>query len=516
MMSAVDAPTGRSPVTFARVDGVAIAYQTWGHGEVRLLLVPPFAQNIELAWERPEFRDLFTRLGSFATVMHFDKRGTGASDRAERMPTVDQRVEDTVAVMSAAGWQSAHVVGISEGGPVAIALAATYPDRVQSLTLFGSGARTIGDETETERAGRLAGFTYFRDRWGTEDTVTLEVFAPSVANDPGYRAWEPRYERQSATPAAIGQLLEMVDVIDVRPLLGQVAAPVLLLHRLDDHVVSIDRSRETHALLPTARLVELAGTDHMPHVGDTSMWIDQLEQFVTGTITRHSPGTVRRDVRIETMEGFRVIDRGQPVPASAWGSRQARQVCKRLVAALGRPVPRDELADMLWPDELDDARRGARLSVVLSNVRRVLDGGLIADRDAVRLDLDAVSVDLVELELAIERGDDDGIVEGYRGVVFPEDAYEQWAIGPARRVSVAVAGARRRLATAALRDGRSDDAVGHAIALLDLDGYDERAHELLVSSLTAAGRHGEAQRAIEHYESVMHELGLVPSDLAWS
>ena len=169
---------------------------------------------------------------------------------------------------------------------------------------------------------------------------------------------------------------------------------------------------------------------------------------------------------------------------------------------------------MLWPDELDDARRGARLSVVLSNVRRVLGGGLIADRDAVRLDLDAVSVDLVELELAIERGDDDGIVDGHRGVVFPEDTYEEWAIGPARRVSVAVAGARRRLATAALRDGRNDDAVGHAIALLDLDRYDERAHELLVRSLKAAGRHGEAQRAIEHYESVMHELGLVPSDLA--
>ncbi|HTH05402.1 MAG TPA: hypothetical protein VL916_06010, partial [Ilumatobacteraceae bacterium] len=79
------------------MDGVAIAYQTFGDGPARLTVIPPFAQNIELTWERPEFRTYFARLGAFATVLHFDKRGTGASDRADRMPTTDQRVEDTMA-----------------------------------------------------------------------------------------------------------------------------------------------------------------------------------------------------------------------------------------------------------------------------------------------------------------------------------------------------------------------------------------------------------------------------------
>src|SRR5688500_9103804 len=92
-----------SPIRFARVDGAAIAYQTWGAGPAHLVAVPPLAQNIELTWERPEYRALFARLGRFAHVLHFDKRGTGASDRTDRMPTVDQRVEDLVAVMDAAG-----------------------------------------------------------------------------------------------------------------------------------------------------------------------------------------------------------------------------------------------------------------------------------------------------------------------------------------------------------------------------------------------------------------------------
>ena len=145
-------PDGRSPIRFARVDGAAIAYQTWGEGPTAVVAVPPLAQNIELAWERPEYRALFVRLGGFARVLHFDKRGTGASDRTDHMPTVDQRVEDLVAVMRAAGVDRAHLLGLSEGGPVAIALAATYPERVESLTLISSGG--LGAEVS---AGLRAG-----------------------------------------------------------------------------------------------------------------------------------------------------------------------------------------------------------------------------------------------------------------------------------------------------------------------------------------------------------------------
>lgn len=503
----------RAPVRFARVDGVAIAYQTWGTGSVDVVVVPPLAQNVELAWERPEYRALFGRLGSFARMLHFDKRGTGASDRTDRMPTIDQRVEDLAAVMDAAGLERAHVLGMSEGGPVAIAFAATYPHRVETLALLGSGARTIGDETDEERAARREGNRYFHRHWGTDRTVTLDVFGPSVANDPSYRAWEPRYERHSATPAALRELLDMVEAIDVRPLLGSVSAPTLILHRRDDAVVSVARARETAALLPQARLVELDGADHLFQAGDVHEWVDHYERFVVGTVGPRPQARPDRDVRIATMGGFRVSVDGEEVRTSAWGSRQARLVCKRLAVAGDRPVPRDELTELLWPDELDPAKRSARLSVVLSNIRRVLGGGLVADRDAVRLDLGAVRLDLAPAQEAIAAGDDAALVAAYAGPVLPEDAYEDWAIAARERLGSAVISARRRLAAAAVGAERWDEVVEHARAVLDLDAFDELAHELLVRSLLAAGRRGEAQVAADRYRERMAELGVEPQDL---
>jgi pimeloyl-ACP methyl ester carboxylesterase/DNA-binding SARP family transcriptional activator len=502
------------PIRFARVDGTAIAYQTWGGGPARLVSVPPLAQNVELTWERPEYRALFARLGRFAHVLHFDKRGTGASDRTAHMPTIDQRVEDLVAVMDAAGFEQAHLLGLSEGGPVAIALAATYPERVRSLTLFGSGARTVADDLDPDgRERRLSGVRYFHEKWGTDDSVTLDAFAPSVAGDAGYRAWEPRYERQSATPAALGELLEMIEAIDVRPLLPSVAVPALVLHRRDDPIVPVELSREAAALLPDARLVELDGRDHFAHVGDIDAWVDQLERFVNGTVAPRPPTTVARDVRIQTMGGFRVSVDGRPVPANAWGSRQARLVCKRLAVGVDRPVTRDELTELLWPDETDPAKRSARLSVVLSNIRRVLGGGIVADRDAVRLDLGAVDLDLVALHEAIAAGDDHAVVARCAGPVLPEDAYDDWAIAARQRIGAAVVSAHRRLATSAAGDERWDDVADHARAILEVDEFDERAHELLVRSLASAGRHGEAKVAAERYRACMDDLGVQPRDL---
>ena len=503
----------RSPIRFARVDGAAIAYQTWGSGPARMVAVPPLAQNVELTWERPEYQRFFERLGRFAEVLHFDKRGTGASDRTERMPTIDQRVEDLVAVMDAAGFDRAHLVGLSEGGPVAIALAATYPERVESLTLMAAGARTVPDDEGPERERRLAGVRFFQERWGTDESVTLDAFAPSIADDASYRAWQPRYERQSATPAALAELLEMVEAIDVRPLLPSVTVPALVLHRRDDPIVDIARAREAAALLPDARLVELDGRDHFMHIGDVDAWVDHLERFVVGSVSAPPRPAGAKDVRIQTLGGFRVCVDGAPVPAGAWGSRQARLVCKRLAVAVDRPVPRDELVELLWPDELDPARTGARLSVVLSNIRRVLGGGIVADRDAVRLDLDAVHVDLADLASAIAAGDDAAVVRCATGPLLPEDPYEDWAGAARGRIDAAVASARRRLAGAAAAEGRWDEAVDHAHAMLAVDGFDERAHELLVGALRSAGRHGEAAVAADRYRAAMADLGVQPRDL---
>jgi len=509
------AVVARSPVRYARVAGVSLAYQVVGDRPVTIVAIPPLAQNIELMWERPEYERMLDRLGSFSTLVHFDKRGTGASDRTVRMPTIDERVEDLRVVMDDAGVERAHLLGVSEGGPVALAFAATYPDRVTGVVLVSSAARIVGDESDVERAGRRKLFQLYIDRWGTDESLTLDAFAPTAAEDPTYRAWQPRYERQSATPAAMRELLDLLEVVDVRPLLASIAVPTLVLHRRDDPIVPLELAREAAAGIRSARLVELDGVDHPPHIGDVDAWLDHVEEFTTGAVSTRAAAVrpARERAAIRTMGGFAVHVDGEEVPLTAWGSRQARQLCKRVAVAVGQPVPRDELIELLWPDESEAERLGARLSVVLSNIRRVLGGGLVADRSAVRLDVSAVALDLADLYDALERGDDPAAVGRYAGPLLPEDVYEDWAIAARERLQLAVIGAHRRLAAAAASASRIDEAVAHAAAILDMDVYDERAHELLVRTLDAAGRHGDAARADDRYQKRMGELGVRPRSL---
>lgn len=492
-----------------------MAYQTWGSGPATVVAIPPLAQNIELTWERPEYRTMLERLGSFAQVLHFDKRGTGASDRTARMPTMDERVEDLRAIMDHAGIERAYLLGVSEGGPMALALAATYPDRVEGVVLMSSGARIHGDQTAQQLADGREWNQVFADRWGTEDSMTLEVFAPSLASDPGYRGWEPRYERQSASPAAMRELLEMIEAIDVRPLLPMIAAPILAIHRIGDRALSVERSREVASGAPHVRLVELDGDDHMAQAGDVHAWLDHVEAFTTGAVRARSAPTQRRDGRaaIKTMGGFAVRVDGEEISPTVWGSRRARQLCKRIAVAAGQPVPRDVLIEMLWPDEIDANRLGARLSVLLSNIRRVLGGGLIADAAAVALDLTVVDLDLRRIHDALADGDDDAAVKAYAGPVLPEDAYEDWAVEASERVVRAIIGARRRLATTAASAGSIDDVADHTSAIIELDPFDEWAHELLVQTLVAADRPGDAARADGRYRQRMAELGVHPQNL---
>lgn len=503
------------PIRYARNDGVSLAYQTWGSGPVTIVGIPPLAQNIELAWERTEFRHIVERLGSFARVVHFDKRGTGVSDRTSGVPTLDQRVDDTRCVMDAAQIERAVLMGMSEGGPMALLFAVTYPQRVQALVLVTTAATFIPTgETREARQARMAWVRRWIETWGTDESMTLDAWAPTAAKDAGYRQWQSRYERHSATPAALGELYGMLDGIDVRPILDQIAVPTLILHRRDDPAIRAERAQELAAMIPGAQLVVVPGCDHFPNVGDTDAWLDAIERFVTGTVAyRPAPAVAAVGVpEIRTMGGFGVRIGDHEVPLSAWGSRRARQLCKRLAVALGQPVTRDELAEMLWPDE-NIERLPARLSVQLSTVRRILGGAIVADRSAVRLDMTAVHLDLDLLHRALADGDDQHAVDNYHGELLPEDTYEDWALAPRAQLRDLIIGAHRRLAITASGAGRHDTAAEHLARLLDLDLYDERAHEQRTIALVAARRPGEAQRADERYRAAMAELGIRPREL---
>ena len=124
-----------APLTkYAKCGDLSIAYQVVGDAPLDLIIVLGGISNIEVFWELPEFTAWITRLASFCRVILFDKRGFGMSDR-DVNSTLEERMEDIHSVLDAVGASRVAVYGVSEGGPLAILFAATYPERVQALVL---------------------------------------------------------------------------------------------------------------------------------------------------------------------------------------------------------------------------------------------------------------------------------------------------------------------------------------------------------------------------------------------
>ncbi len=493
-------------VQFAAARGGRIAYQRWGHGEQTIVAIPPAAQNIEASWDRQEIRSMFERFGTFADYVHFDKRGTGSSDYTSSVPGIDERVDDLRAVMDDAGIERAHLFAQSEGGPMTLLFAAAYPHRVQSLVLFGSGARIAPEDLSPEdRVAQVALRTQFAAKWGTEESLALELFAPSKANDAEFRAWHTRYERASASSDSLRDLMIQMLDMDVAEVCADIEIPALVLHCSDDPAMPVEYGRELADLLPQSTFVELDGADHYCYLGDVDRWMTEVERWVTGEVRARPETQGPTGAHVVTLGRFAVRVDGAEVETGAWGSRRARTLLKRLVAARGWPVTRDELIELLWPDDDDMERLGARLSVQLSAVRRVLGGGVIADRQTVALDRSVVTTDL---EAYLDAADDAMIVERYTGEFLPEDRYDDWSTGVRDQARSHFVLAARRLLDAAT--GREDWAEAAMLArrLLEADRYDEASHRALVSALDRVGDPEGARRAADAAGSAMDELGV--------
>ncbi len=444
------------PIQFAEARGGArIAYQRWGSGPP-VVAIPPAAQNIEIAWEWPSLRGLFERFGSFCDYLHYDKRGTGSSDRTILVPNVDDRVDDLRAVMDAAGIERAHLFGQSEGGVTTLLFAAAYPHRVASLVFVGSGARLFLGETLTDdvRADQIEKRTELARRWGTDQSMSIDIFAPSLRESKEFRAWFTRYERLSAGHDSLKALfVEMLDM-DAREVVPQLDVPMLVMHRVGDASMPIELARELADLAPNATLIEVPGVDHFAFVGDVDSWMDPFERWVTGTIQdRTSEAAPSGKARVTTMGRFVVTVDGREVELNEWGSRRARTLLKRLVVARGWPVTREELFELLWPGETDRSRLGSRLSVQLSNVRRVLGGGVVADRDTIALDRSHVSTDLDDL---LDSDDDEMIIELGVGDFLVEDQYDDWVMPTRQQVCQTIKAAISRRLTEIESAGGTD------------------------------------------------------------
>ena len=270
-------------------DGTSIAYSVVGDGPFDLLCIPGFVSHLELFWEAPGADHYFGRLSSFARLIMFDKRGQGLSDRPPGPPLLEQSAADARMVLDAVGSEKAAVYGISEGGPMSILLAATSPERVTALALYGTWARLVQGPDYPEGIPP-AQFERFiaanRDNWG--GPVALTLWGPSLLGDPDAERWWARLLRQGISPSGAEALIRLYTEVDIRDVLPTIAVPTLVAHRTGDRMVPIAAARALAAGIPGAKLVELPGNDHVP-VADPDQIIDEVEEFLTGHRAEREP-----------------------------------------------------------------------------------------------------------------------------------------------------------------------------------------------------------------------------------
>ena len=285
----------RLPEThYAKGPGGNIAYQVVGDGPIDLVVVPGWFSHVDLHWNDPGWATFIGEFASFARVILYDKRGTGLSDPVEGVPTLESRVDDLRAVLDAAGSARPALFGFSEGGPISVLFAATYPERTQALITYGSYANgSREDDGSPERAKWIGLMDRVRptiDHWG--EGQTIDWVAPSQSHNNLYRRAVGALERAGMSPKMALLTFEAVlTQVDVRDILGTVRVPTLVLHRRGDPI-PVEFAREMAASIPTARLVELEGVDHWPGVGDIKSITDEVEEFLTGHRHEHRPDRV--------------------------------------------------------------------------------------------------------------------------------------------------------------------------------------------------------------------------------
>lgn len=310
-----DVPSTR----YVKSDDVHIAYQVIGKGPIDLLIVPGFVSNVEAMWQSPDQSAFFRRLASFCRVILFDKRGTGLSDRGSQIFTLEQRMHDVQAILDEVDSERAALMGISEGGPMSLLYAATYPERTSALVLYGSYAKRSRapdypfgwDDEQWQRV-----FADMEHNWGAPHALSIAMRVPSVADDPHAAERMASYFRASASPGAAVAIMKMNREIDVRHVLPATRVPTLILHRAADGVIDIEHARYMARHIPGAKLVELSGQDHAPWLGDRNAVIDEVEQFLTGKRHAYEPERVLSTVLFVDIAGS--TERAAALGDSPW------------------------------------------------------------------------------------------------------------------------------------------------------------------------------------------------------
>ena len=271
---------------YARSGGISIAYQVLGDGPRDLIVVPGIVSHVEFFHELPGYTDFLRGLARFARVIAFDKRGNGLSDRVVGTPSLEERMDDIRAVMEAVGSERAALFGISEGGPLSLLFAATYPGSVEAIVLYETFVRFGGTDDyqfgiPRDRHSEMT--DTMREVHGTG--MSLRIYGASYGEDARVQELWGRAERLSASPGSAHALFEMLLDIDVRAALPSGRAPCLVLHGKESTSMFADHGLYLERHLSGARRVSLAGVDHYPWFANAESIVAEVEEFLTGVRT---------------------------------------------------------------------------------------------------------------------------------------------------------------------------------------------------------------------------------------
>jgi pimeloyl-ACP methyl ester carboxylesterase/class 3 adenylate cyclase len=329
-------------VRYARSGDVSIAYSVVGDGPFDLVFVSGWVLSVlESAWEGPA-ADSLSRLAAFSRLILFDKRGTGLSDRTAGIPDLETRMDDIRAVMDAAGSKRAAIMGVSEGGPMTLLFAATYPERTAAAILYGAGASNIRAEDYPWAPTTEEWEDFIRKegpRIGTQEWLDErhELFAPSFARDQAARRWWRRWVLSSASPGAVMALRRMNSEIDVRHTLPAISVPTLVIHPVGDEVTHIEEGRYIAERIPGAELVELPGEDH-------AWWFRpdeigrEVERFLRGLWDRGEWDVVEADRVLATVLFTDIV--GSTIKLAELGDRRWRELLQQHHALVRRHLVR--------------------------------------------------------------------------------------------------------------------------------------------------------------------------------
>jgi class 3 adenylate cyclase/pimeloyl-ACP methyl ester carboxylesterase len=386
---------------YARSGELSIAYSISGSGPLDIVYVSNWTSHVEETWAWPTYGRFVHRLGTLGRVILMDLPGCGLSDPVSlaELPSVEQWMDYVRVVMDAAGCDRAVLLGDGPATGLAVPLAATHPDRVAGLMLWGGFARIHRSETYPigiPEEVRETGIAWWLKRWGTGRQ--LELTGPELLDDPYEVEWAARFERLSAPPGVARVFFRMISELDVREILPAVRVPTLVMHRAGDRWISPEHGRYLAERIPGARHVELPGNYHFPFHGDMDAVLAEMRAFLEALPQQQEAERMLATILVTDLVG-------STKRAAALGDQRWREVLDRHDAAVREQLERFRGREIKTTGDgfmatFDGAARAVRCAAAIRDALRGLSLDVRAGVHSGEIELRGGGVDGLAVHIA--------------------------------------------------------------------------------------------------------------------